>query len=108
MTVTKQIKLLTILTLAAISAVSLHAQVQTNTPPATLPPAPPKVPWKGSASLGVTLTRGNSDTLLATAGAVAGKKWAHDELSLGTDGTYGESKVGSNTTVKTVASCRTG
>jgi putative salt-induced outer membrane protein YdiY len=100
MTVTKQIKLLTILTLAAISVISLHAQVQTNTPPAALPPAPPKVPWKGSAAVGVTLTRGNSDTLLATASAVAGKKWAHDELSFGADGTYGETKdqtTGENT-----------
>ena len=58
------------------------------------------MPWKGSAAVGVTLTRGNSDTLLATASAVAGKKWAHDELSFGADGTYGETKdqtTGENT-----------
>jgi putative salt-induced outer membrane protein YdiY len=100
MTIRKHIQLFALVLLSATSAVSIPAQVQTNAPPAVPPPAPPKVPWKGSAAVGVTLTRGNSDTLLATASAVAGKKWAHDELILGADGTYGETKdqtTGENT-----------
>ena len=81
-TIPRQINLLTLIALAALSALSLQAQ--TN--------VPPKPEWKGSTSVGVTLTRGNSDSLLATASAIAGKKWAHDELILGADGTYGETK----------------
>ena len=61
---TKQIKLLTILTLTAISAVSVHAQIQTNTPPAA--PAKPKAVWKSSVAAGLTMTSGNSETTLAT------------------------------------------
>lgn len=57
-------------------------------------PAPEKKPaWERSASVGLTLTRGNSETLLATANILAAKKWEHNELSLGADGTYGETKL---------------
>jgi putative salt-induced outer membrane protein YdiY len=42
---------------------------------------------------GVTLTRGNGDTLLATISTIAVKKWAQDEISLGGDGSYGETKA---------------
>lgn len=90
MTFTGQIKFFAVLALVAISAISVRAQAQTNAP--LTAPEKPRVPWKGSAAVGVTLTRGNSDTLLATASAVAGKKWEQDELSLGADGTYGQVK----------------
>jgi putative salt-induced outer membrane protein YdiY len=57
-------------------------------------PAPEKIPvWEKSASVGLTLTRGNSETLLATANILAAKKWQRNELSLGADGTYGETKL---------------
>src|SRR5690242_387038 len=48
--------------------------------------------WQSSASAGLTLTRGNSDTLLATLSLGTGKKWDQNELSLGADGTYGQTK----------------
>src|ERR1017187_9033978 len=49
--------------------------------------------WQSSAAAGVTITRGNSSTLLATLGAVTGKKWDDNEISLGIDGAYGTSKI---------------
>jgi len=46
--------------------------------------------WEKSAALGLTLTRGNSETLLLTVDAQAKKKWTEDELSLGASVSYGE------------------
>lgn len=55
---------------------------------------PAKTPvWEKSVSVGLTLTRGNSETLLATANILAAKRWEHNELSLGVDGAYGETKL---------------
>ncbi len=52
-----------------------------------------KPSWESSAFAGLTLTRGNSETLLANANIQTAKKWDHNELSLGADGTYGETKL---------------
>jgi putative salt-induced outer membrane protein YdiY len=49
--------------------------------------------WKSTLAAGLTLTRGNSETLLATASAGTDKKWDHNELSFGADGAYGETKL---------------
>lgn len=49
--------------------------------------------WESSAAAGLTLTRGNSETLLGTVDVVTGKKWDHNELSLGADGAYAQSKT---------------
>lgn len=49
--------------------------------------------WESSAAAGLTLTRGNSDTLSATATATTAKKWDSNELTFGADGTYGSSKI---------------
>src|ERR1041385_8696612 len=46
--------------------------------------------WESSAGLGLTLTRGNSDTLLFTADAQTAKKYTSDELSFGASISYGE------------------
>lgn len=46
--------------------------------------------WETSAAAGLTLTKGNSDTLLATISIVSLRKWERDEVSLGADGAYGE------------------
>jgi putative salt-induced outer membrane protein len=76
--------------LVALSVATTGAQ--TSSPAATnAPVAPPKKPaWEGSAALGLTVTRGNSDTLLFNLNVVGLKKWAKNELRLGADGTYGE------------------
>jgi len=52
--------------------------------------APPK--WESSAALGLTLTRGNSDTLLFTANIATAKKLPKHETSLGADAAYGENQ----------------
>jgi putative salt-induced outer membrane protein YdiY len=48
--------------------------------------------WQTTASAGVTLTRGNSETLLATLSAATQRKWEHDQLALGAMATYGKTK----------------
>ncbi len=53
-------------------------------------PAEAKPKWEKSATLGFTLTQGNSDTMLATATLLGATKWGQNELSLGADGAYGE------------------
>lgn len=50
---------------------------------------PPKYPWESSVTAGLTLTRGNSDTLLVTGGAQTHKKTPENEIGLGADGAYG-------------------
>jgi putative salt-induced outer membrane protein YdiY len=54
---------------------------------------PPKNPWDASATLGATLTRGNSQTLLVSGQVMANKKWGKNEINLGADGVYGENEV---------------
>jgi len=52
--------------------------------------------WKSSAALSVTLTRGNSDTMMVNGSVVSEKKWSHNEISLGAGVTYGEDDDGVN------------
>src|SRR5690349_12098421 len=66
-----------------------------QTPPAAaavVPPPPPPPKWDVSASLGLSLTRGNSDTTLLNGAIGAKRKWDHSELELGGDGAYGTDK----------------
>jgi putative salt-induced outer membrane protein YdiY len=68
------------------------ASAQTVTATATNAPPPPKHPWETTAAAGVTLTRGNSRTFLATLSLDSKKKWEDDELLLGAAAGYGEDK----------------
>lgn len=76
--------------LLLLGASPLFGQTATTTTATNAPPKNP--PWDVSAAAGLTLTRGNSKTLLFTANVAANKKWDHDqnELNLGADGVYGE------------------
>ncbi|MGH7953862.1 MAG: DUF481 domain-containing protein [Limisphaerales bacterium] len=75
-----------ILIAAAIFATNQpHVFGQTN-----LIVQPPKYPWKSSVAAGLTLTRGNSDTVMFTANAKAQKKTPENEFLLGADGSYGK------------------
>ncbi|MCX6928885.1 MAG: DUF481 domain-containing protein [Verrucomicrobia bacterium] len=58
-------------------------------------PAPPEAPkgWETTAAAGATLTRGNSETFLATLSLDTKRKWVQDEALLGISAGYGESKV---------------
>ncbi len=54
-------------------------------------------PWQSTAFLGVTLTRGNSDTALVTANAKTQKKDKDNEWAFGVAGAYGENDGEKNT-----------
>ena len=46
--------------------------------------------WESSLTIGFTVTRGNSDTLLATGNIQTHKKTAFNEITLGADAAYGD------------------
>lgn len=46
--------------------------------------------WESSITAGLSLTKGNSDTLLTTAAFKTRKKTAENEFTFGVDGSYGE------------------
>ncbi len=54
------------------------------------PPPDDATKWKTTAAAGLTLTSGNSDSVMFTANVLGVKKWAQNELRLGADGAYGE------------------
>jgi hypothetical protein len=60
--------------------------------PASAPaPAPPEIKkWDAAATVGITLTRGNSKTFLGTLGFNAKRSWTNNEVLLGANGGYGE------------------
>jgi hypothetical protein len=64
----------------------------TNAPVVPPPPPPPK--WESDATIGVTLTRGNSKTFLASGAINSKRKWDKNEILLGASAGYGD-----NTTV---------
>ncbi|MHC1769814.1 MAG: YdiY family protein [Verrucomicrobiia bacterium] len=80
--------------LTALASTALCARAQETPPPAPAPAAPAeKVPgWETTAALGLTLTRGNSETLLFTGNILTEKKWDQNEARLGADATYGEDR----------------
>ncbi|MEI7728210.1 MAG: DUF481 domain-containing protein [Verrucomicrobiota bacterium] len=51
-----------------------------------------KNPWDLTLSAGLTITKGNSDTVLGVLQGLAVRKWEKMDLSLGGDFTYGETK----------------
>jgi len=62
--------------------------------------APATTNWTGLVSAGLTLTRGNSETTLASLTAAADHKTDNNEWSLGANATYGQAQVTVNS-VKT-------
>ena len=60
--------------------------------------APVTNKWISSVTAGLTLTSGNSDTLLATAAGATLIRWSKNEFGAGIDGAYGTSKVPPATT----------
>lgn len=49
--------------------------------------------WESSAAAGLTITAGNSDTLLGTLTLNSSRKWERDEVLLGANAAYGETTV---------------
>jgi putative salt-induced outer membrane protein YdiY len=61
---------------------------------APVPPPPPEtLAWVTTAAAGITLTRGNSESFLATLSLDSKRKWEKDEVYLGASGGYGDSTV---------------
>ena len=79
------------LVVAAAATLAIGCGVANAQTPAPEKPAE-KPKWEGAVNAGLTLTSGNSDTLLATMGANAKKKWDKNELMFGANGGYGESE----------------
>ncbi len=77
-------------TLLTLCPLALFAQAPAPAPAADAPKPEDKTAWVSSASLGLSLTRGNSKTLLATGNVLTEKKWEQNELRFGADATYGE------------------
>lgn len=75
----------------AVGITAAFAQTSTN-----ITNAPPKPKWVSSASLGLTLTRGNSDTTLLTTKLLTDRKDSINELMFGADGAYGENDGSEN------------
>ena len=66
----------------------------------TLPVIPDKLPahpeWKSSASLGLTVAKGNTDTLLVNSQIASEKITKHNEFTVGLEGGYGEQNTVKN------------
>jgi putative salt-induced outer membrane protein YdiY len=73
---------------AVLGMITLAHSARAADAPTLTPPT--NYVWKTTASLGLTLTRGNSDTLLFTAQGLTAKKTPNYELSFGADASYGE------------------
>jgi putative salt-induced outer membrane protein YdiY len=61
--------------------------------PATVAMAEGESAWESSASLGLSLTRGNSETLVVNGAVTADRKTDNDALHLGVQGNYGETEI---------------
>jgi putative salt-induced outer membrane protein YdiY len=72
-----------------LAALTFTAAVTAQAQPA-LPPPPPSSIWTSVAALGLTLTRGNSDTTTGTADIKVDRKTVSDELLMEVTGTYGK------------------
>lgn len=81
---------------AIIVAAGITAAFADTSTNLTAAAAPPKPKWNSSASLGLSLTRGNSDTTLFTVKLLTDRKDTVNELSLGADGAYGENDGSEN------------
>jgi len=75
---------------AAAGIMAAFAETSTNTGAAGTVTQEKKYPWNSRASAGLTLTQGNSDTLMFTAGLVTERKAPNNEYSFGVDGTFGK------------------
>jgi putative salt-induced outer membrane protein YdiY len=69
------------------------ASAQDYASEATPPPLPQTNAWTSQAAVSLTLTRGNSETFLATLSLDAKARWERDELGFGASAGFGEATV---------------
>lgn len=81
-------------TLAALTVSSVLAPVLSAQDAAA--PAP-KPKWETSAQAGLTVTSGNSETVVANGGIQTARKWGKSDLSAGADFAYGTDSGNKNT-----------
>ena len=74
----------------AAGIMAAFAETSTNTGAKGTVTQEKKYPWESRASAGLTLTQGNSDSVMVTAALVTGRKTPDNEYSFGLDGTYGK------------------
>ena len=67
-----------------------HAADAAPAPAPVATPAPPQHPWETSAAAGLTLSRGNTKSLLLSLSLDTKKKWEGSEAAFGLSGGYGE------------------
>lgn len=84
-------------TVLAIMTGSLGAGLTCGVAHAQAEAAAKKPGWETSAAAGLTLTSGNSDTLLTTLSLDTARKWERDEAFAGVGGGYGENDNKKNT-----------
>lgn len=70
--------------IAVLAFLAIHSSAQTTSTSTN------KYPWESSAAAGLTLTKGNSDTLLLTVKLQTQRKMPDNEYSFDLDGTYGK------------------
>jgi putative salt-induced outer membrane protein YdiY len=75
--------------IATAGVMAVFADTSTNTGATGVVPEK-KSPWQSNASLGLTITRGNSNTSLLAAKVLTDRKDSYNEWLFGADGTYGE------------------
>jgi len=79
-----------VVTVLVTNVVTVTNVVESAPPPApAVEEAIPKYPWESSITAGLTLTRGNSHTLLYSGVFLTTKKTPDNEYSIGADGAYG-------------------
>ena len=75
--------------MAAVGVLTAYADTTTSTASAPALTSEIKYPWESSVSAGLSLTRGNSHTLLFSAEVLTQKKTPVNEYLLGASGAYG-------------------
>lgn len=86
----------TAILMALTIAFSPMGRAQTNTSSAPPPPPPPPPKWQTSATLGATVTEGNTRTILVTGNFQTQRKSQFNEFLAGGDGAYGKDTTGTN------------
>jgi len=90
----------TVTTITTVTTNAIDASVIAPSLAPTLPNIPDRVPdhpeWKSSASLGLTVAKGNTDTLLVNGQIASAKVTRHNEFTLGLEGGYGEQNTVKN------------
>ena len=89
--------------LAAVLVCAGYGIARADDSAAAVAPSPPSKTnaWVTTAAASLTLTRGNSETFLATLSLDTKAKWEKDEVALGVSGGYGDSTVNNVNTKNT-------